>query len=176
MSEPFLAEVRIWACSFAPRGWALCNGQLLPIAQNTALYSLIGNIYGGDGRSTFALPNLQGRSPLQTGRGPGLSPYSLGQRAGTDAVTLQTSQIPSHTHQLLGRNNGPFDPNATTQAVSNTPNTATNAYQSNSSSNMTTLNSAALVSAGNSQSHTNLQPYLTLLFCIALEGLYPSRS
>jgi len=177
MSEPFIAEIRIVAFNFAPRGWAFCDGQLLPISQNTALFSLIGTTYGGDGRVTMALPNLQGRAPMHPGRGPGLTARRLGEKVGTETVTLTEAQIPSHSHQMR-----------VAQALPTT-NVPTNLYPSRHidestgrpySDNNPTLNdnfaSNELATTGGSQSHTNIQPYLTLNFVIALVGLYPSRS
>ena len=173
MSEPFTAEIRIFAGNFAPRGWAFCNGQLLPISQNTALFSLIGTTYGGDGRTTTALPNLKGRAPMHPGRGPGLTSRRLGQKGGTETISLSEAQMPSHTHQLRGVGN---------QALLKTPSNLRslarsrfgNAYQSNSTDNLVDM--VALPDSGGSQPHDNMQPYLTLNFIIALVGLYPSRS
>ncbi len=173
MSEPFLAEIRIFAGNFAPRGWAFCNGQLLPIAQNTALFSLIGTTYGGDGRTTTALPNLQGRAPMHPGRGPGLTARRLGQRGGAETLTLSAAEMPNHTHGLMARN---------APATANAPNTNTSlarsalgfAYKAQDPN--VSLADGALASDGGSQAHNNTQPYLTMNFIIALVGLYPSRS
>ncbi len=174
MSEPFVAEIRIFAGNFAPRGWAFCNGQLLPISQNTALFSLIGTTYGGDGRTTTALPNLQGRAPMHPGRGPGLTDRRLGQRGGIEVVTLTEAQMPNHTHSLKG-----IATPATTNVPSNTTALARSvdgfAYKENATANAT-LNTGALLSAGGSQSHNNMSPFLVMNFIIALVGLYPSRS
>ncbi|MCA1242817.1 tail fiber protein [Stappia stellulata] len=171
MSEPFIAEIRIFAGNFAPRSWAFCNGQLLPVSQNTALFSLIGTTYGGDGRSTTALPNLEGRAPMHPGRGPGLTSRRLGQRGGVEMVTLTEAQMPNHKHTPMAAPN---------QALVSTPSSTTslarsrfaNAYHSSAS----LVNMTALPSAGGSQAHNNMQPYLTMNFIIALQGLYPSRS
>lgn len=175
MSEPFVAEIRIFAGNFAPRGWAFCNGQLLPISQNTALFSLIGTTYGGDGRSTTALPNLQGRAPMHPGRGPGLTSRRLGERGGTETVTLSEAQMPQHSHAMRAAN-VPF---GTLQAPASNRTLARpgsgNAYHSPSTPE-TTLSSQALSNTGGSQPHDNLQPFLTINFIIALQGLYPSRS
>ncbi len=174
MSEPFIAEIRIFAGNFAPRGWAFCNGQLLPIAQNTALFSLIGTTYGGDGRTTTALPNLQGRAPMHPGRGPGLTARRLGQRGGTETVTLTDAQLPNHTHtarvsldaatfgspnntRVIGRGSGRFD-----------------AYYSGTGTQVD-MQSNSLSETGGDQPHSNLQPFLAMTFIIALVGLYPSR-
>ena len=174
MSEPFIAEIRIFAGNFAPRGWAFCNGQLLPIAQNTALFSLIGTTYGGDGRTTTALPNLQGRAPMHPGRGPGLTARRLGQRGGSETVSLSEAQMPNHTHTILAVPN-----QALLKTPSNTRSIARSrfgsAYQTNTSSNLVAFNSQALANSGGSQAHNNLQPFLAMNFIIALVGTYPSR-
>ena len=174
MSEPFIAEVKIFAGNFAPRGWAFCNGQLLPIAQNTALFSLIGTTYGGDGRTTTGLPNLQGRAPMHWGRGPGLTNRQVGQKAGAKTVTLTETQMPSHNHGMnadyvyptTGRPEGMF----VGTPYEDYPTTGERIYRA----------PGDLVpfgeSIGDGQSHTNLQPYLTLNFIIALVGTYPSRN
>lgn len=175
MSEPFIAEIRIFAGNFAPRGWAFCDGQLLPISNNTALFSLIGTTYGGDGRTTTALPNLQGRAPMHPGRGPGLTARRLGERVGVETVTLTEAQIPSHTHtvrasQALGIPN--LEPSNTTSIAR----TQIPAYQTNTSGSLVDMASQTLSTTGGGQAHDNVQPYLTLNFIIALQGLYPSRS
>ena len=175
MSEPFIAEIRIFAGNFAPRGWAFCDGQLLPIAQNTALFSLIGTTYGGDGRTTTALPNLQGRAPMHPGRGPGLTARRLGEKVGTETVTLTEAQIPSHDHTLRG-STGLASPGGPTNTSSLARSRGgITAYQTNTTANLVDLNSSALSTTGGGQAHTNLQPFLTLNFIIALQGLYPSR-
>lgn len=174
MSEPFIAEIRIFAGNFAPRGWAFCDGQLLPVSQNTALFSLIGTTYGGDGRSTTALPNLQGRAPMHPGRGPGLTARRLGERGGVESVTLTEAQIPNHNHTLNGvqRPADQDDPNNTVYPgvmVGATP------YR-DSPTNLVDMAPQALKNAGGNQFHNNMQPYLTINYIIALVGLYPSRS
>lgn len=177
MSEPFTAEIRIFAGNFAPRGWAFCNGQLLPIAQNTALFSLIGTTYGGDGRTTTALPNLKGRAPMHPGRGPGLTSRRLGQRGGTEMISLSEAQMPSHTHTANGVDASQFGGGATTGDPENaSPGgvAAGSAYRSDASSAVT-MADASLQNTGGSQPHNNLQPFITLNFIIALVGLYPSR-
>ena len=171
MSEPFTAEIRIFAGNFAPRGWAFCDGQLLPISQNTALFSLIGTTYGGDGRSTTALPNLSGRAPMHPGRGPGLTARRLGQRGGVESVTLSEAQMPDHSHNAQG-SGGPANqrgPGGNLPAVG--VGRGAVAYQQSTA----TVSFEDLGDAGGSQSHNNLQPYLVLNFIIALQGLYPSR-
>lgn len=173
MSEPFIAEIRIFAGNFAPRSWAFCNGQLLPVSQNTALFSLIGTTYGGDGRTTTALPNLQGRAPMHPGRGPGLTARRLGERGGVGTVTLSEAQMPNHTHsvQASTRPGEENDPGNQYWARS-----TANQYAPSTSSPTAQLASQALPDAGGSQAHNNLQPFLAINFIIALQGLYPSRS
>jgi microcystin-dependent protein len=174
MSEPFIAEIRIFAGNFAPRGWAFCNGQLLPIAQNTALFSLIGTTYGGDGRTTTALPNLQGRAPMHPGRGPGLTSRLLGQRGGVETITLSESQMPNHNHSLQGTSSP-----ASTNAPNNTTTLARsingNSYKLGATADAS-MDTGALLPAGGGQAHNNLQPYLAINYIIALVGMYPSRS
>lgn len=174
MSEPFIAEIRIFAGNFAPRGWAFCNGQLLPISQNTALFSLIGTTYGGDGRTTTALPNLQGRAPMHPGRGPGLTARRLGEQGGVETVTLAEAQMPNHAHtlQAYSRPGDLADPAGRSLARTQ----GGLAYQSNSSASLVQMNAQSLAAAGGSQAHNNMQPYLAINFIIALVGLYPSRS
>jgi microcystin-dependent protein len=174
VADPFVAEIRIFPFNFAPRGWAFCDGQLLPISQNTALFSLVGTFYGGDGKSTFALPDLQGSVPVHHGQGPGLSRYDVGQLGGSDAVTLLQSEIPSHSHALranpqLGDSPSPAADRAIARLGS------INVYQTTSNANLTPMAAESLPPAGGSQPHNNLQPYLTLNFCIALQGVFPPR-
>ena len=174
MSDPFVSEIRIFPFAFAPHGWAFCNGQLLPITQNTALFSLLFTNYGGDGLSNFALPNLQGRVPMHPGQGQGLSNHVLGETGGSDAVALVESQIPIHTHTLSA---------STSPAVSRLPGAGVslarsrngNAYQ-DTPGNQVTMNANTLATAGQSTPHNNMQPYLTLNFCIAMQGVFPARS
>lgn len=174
MSEPFVAEIKIFAGNFAPRGWAFCDGQLLPIAQNTALFSLIGTTYGGDGRTTTGLPNLKGRAPMHPGRGPGLTPRTLGQRAGTETETLTLAQMAQHSHSLMAYNNMPGTSYTATATSSLARSVGGNAYQSGPSN--TDLHADALTDTGGGQAHDNMQPYLAMYFIIALVGIYPSRS
>jgi microcystin-dependent protein len=173
MADPFVAEIRIFPFNFAPKGWAFCDGQLLPISQNTALFSLLGTTYGGDGKSTFALPDLQGSAPIHVGAaqpGPGLSVYDLGETGGVDNVTLLLSETPSHTHNITAQTTDPGD-NRIPAPQLNLGNTAI--Y---SGSNPTaTMDPSATSLYGNSQPHNNLMPYLTLNFNIALQGIYPQR-
>ena len=172
MSEPFIAEVRIFAGNFAPRGWAFCDGQILPIAQNTALFSLVGTTYGGDGRTNFGLPDLRGRAPMHPGRGPGLSPRNLGEGGGTDIVQLSETQMPVHTHTPRASANMALEksPDRNTWAKS-----STEPLYRNSSDLNTNLNSNAIEQSGTGSSHNNMQPFLTLSFIIAITGIYPSR-
>ncbi len=172
MADPFVAEIRIFPFNFAPQGWAHCNGQLLPISQNTALFSLLGTTYGGDGKSTFALPNLLGNAPLHPGQGSGLSQYDLGQTGGTETITLLQSEMPIHSHSMNGAT---FDP-ALAKAISPDASWALSQgggiYQDTQN---TQLAPQALSVAGGSVPHTNMQPYLTVSFCIALQGIFPQR-
>lgn len=172
MSEPFIAEIRIFAGNFAPRSWAFCNGQLLPISQNTALFSLIGTTYGGDGRTTTALPDLQGRAPMHPGRGPGLSTRTLGERGGVNAVTLTEQQMPSHTHAQGAADRRPRSLTPTASTV------VTEAGEATYKASGFNVNMAAeaISITGGSQAHNNLQPLLAINYIIALQGLFPSRS
>lgn len=175
MSEPFIAEVRIFAGNFAPRSWAFCDGQLLPISQNTALFSLIGTTYGGDGRTTTALPNMQGRAPMHPGRGPGLTSRRLGEKLGTETVTLSETQMPSHTHDMNADANtgGPLGGGANASNPVGNFLGATVKYN-NSTINQSTMSEVS--NTGDSQAHNNMQPFLTINYIIALQGLFPSRS
>jgi len=170
MADPFVAEIRIFGFNFAPKGWAFCDGQILPISQNTALFSLLGTIYGGDGKSTFALPNMQGNAPMFWGQGPGLSLYDIGEEGGVPAVTLLGSETPQHTHNITAQTIDQGDTRIPSPSV-NLGNT-----QMYSNSTNATMDPTATSLYGNSQPHNNLQPYLTLNLCIALQGVYPPRS
>jgi microcystin-dependent protein len=174
MSEPFVAEIKIFAGNFAPRGYAFCNGQLLPIAQNTALFSLIGTTYGGDGHTTTGLPNLQARAAMHAGSGPGLTPRKLGQIGGVNTVTLSTAQMPQHSHALSALGDVPDDDdpgNAVLAEPDDLP-----LFASNASTPVVSMAADALPNAGGSGAHNNLMPYTVLNFIIALVGLYPSPS
>lgn len=174
MADPYVAEIRIFPFNFAPRGWAFCSGQLLPISQNTALFSLLGTTYGGDGQSTFALPNLQGSIPMHPGAGPGLSSRSLGETGGVETVTLQLSDIPAHTHSLNASQADGGDPNPVNELFAAGLGGVT-AYLQNPPGAPVSLHPKAVQPAGGSQPHNNMMPYLTLNFCIALQGIFPSR-
>jgi microcystin-dependent protein len=172
MADPFVAEIRIFPFNFAPKGWAWCDGQLMPLSQNTALFSLLGTTYGGDGKSNFALPDLQGRAPMHPGQGPGLSLHDLGETGGSETVTLLESEIPAHSHGLTAvEDDGTFKTPAGMflgggNAMYINPNQAVN----------TTLAGESLAPAGGDQPHNNMMPYLTFYFCIALQGVYPPRT
>jgi microcystin-dependent protein len=161
--------------NFAPTGWALCNGQLLPISQNTALFSLLGTFYGGDGKSTFALPDLQGSAPLHQGQAKGGSEYFLGQQAGTDTVTLLTSEMPAHNHLMQGAFTQ-ADLSGPTALTVYTRSTPGNAYMTVSNANLVTMNFQMLGISGASAPHNNMMPYLVVTFIIAMQGVFPPRS
>jgi microcystin-dependent protein len=171
MSEPFVGEIKMFAGTFAPRNWALCDGQLLSIPQNDALFSLLGTIYGGDGRTTFGLPDMRGRLPIHMGTGPGLTPRQIGQRFGQENVTLTAAQVPSHTHQMRAADDAgeTTDPAGQVQAR-----TSDDSYSASSPN--TNMASEAISASGGSSSHTNVQPFLCINFIIALFGIYPSRA
>jgi microcystin-dependent protein len=174
MSEPYVGEIRMFAGNFAPRGWALCEGQLLDVSSNDALFSLLGTIYGGDGRTTFGLPDMRGRVPLHAGstNGPGLSPRRLGEKGGTEDETLTVQELPSHTHPMrastsLGNTPGP---------AKRVPATATSFEAYINEAPTQALAPDAITAVGGSRSHTNLQPSVCVYFIIALVGIYPSRN
>ncbi len=172
MSSPFVAEIRIWACNFAPTGWAQCDGQLLPISQNTALFSLLGTFYGGDGKSTFALPNFQGSCAMNQGSAPGLSNRFLGETGGEQFLTLLQSEMPAHTHRVQAVNKiGEDRIPGPTEALSIS--TGMNLYLASGAATM--MSPQATSVAGGALPHDNMSPYLTLLFCIALQGVFPPR-
>jgi microcystin-dependent protein len=172
--DPFVAEIRIFPFNFAPKGWAWCNGQLLPLSQNTALFSLLGTTYGGDGKSNFALPDLEGRAPMHPGQGPGLSLHDLGETSGSDTVTLLQSEIPNHPHTMRA-NTDIADVQTPSPARSIARSQNANAYKAPAGQPVVQLNPGALAPAGGDQPHNNLQPYLTLYFNIALQGVFPPR-
>ena len=176
MADQFVAEIRIFPFNFAPTGWAQCNGQLLPISQNTALFSLLGTFYGGDGKSTFALPDLQDAAALFWGQGSGLSLYDLGQTGGSQTVTLLVSELPVHTHTVMaGIAGGQAIPTGLVWGTSNAAKAAANFYAPAAPSPVN-MNPGALAIAGSSFPHNNMPPYLTLNYCIALQGIFPPRS
>jgi microcystin-dependent protein len=163
MAEPFLSEIRLMSFVFAPQGWALCNGQLLPINQNQALFSLLGTTFGGDGRVNFALPDLRGRTPIHVG-----SVHTLGERGGEQAHTLSIAELPTHTHEVRGNSNPAGTPVPTNSVLAQ----ASNLYAPGA--NPVALGASTVTNAGGSQAHLNMQPFLTLTFCIALQGIFPS--
>lgn len=170
MADPFVAEIRIFPFNFAPKGWAFCNGQLMPISQNTALFSLLGTMYGGDGKSTFALPNMQDSVPVHQGQGQGLSERFIGEQSGSETVTLLQSEMPIHSHsfsQSLRPSDG-LNPAGLALGLGN------NIYAP--VANLAQLAFQALGPAGGDQPHNNMMPYLTLSFCIALQGVFPARN
>jgi microcystin-dependent protein len=174
MSDPFVAEIRIFPFNFAPTGWAFCDGQILPISQNTALFSLLGTTYGGDGKSTFALPDMQGNAPMHPGQGQGLSLRDLGEMSGSEAVTLLTSEIPVHTHSMMAQNQpaqlpGPGADRTFARSSGGF------AYKASPYNQIVALSLNTLAPAGGDLPHNNMQPYLTLNFCIALQGIFPAR-
>lgn len=170
--DPFVGEIRTFPFNFAPRGWAQCQGQLLSISQNTALFSLLGTTYGGDGKSNFALPNLNGRAPMAPGQGPGLSSRVLGETGGVDTVSLLLTEIPSHTHALMCSGAPPSRATPTGNSLSRSNGLAPYAPDS---SPLTPMAAAALPPMGSGLPHNNMQPYLTINFCIALQGIFPPR-
>jgi len=176
MSSPFVAEIRPWACNFAPRGWALAQGQILPISQNTALFSLIGTYYGGNGTSNFQLPDLRSRVPMKYGQDPVGNQYVLGEEAGEENVTISSQQMPVHTHTLSGTS---VNTNRSKPATGGALGTSSggNAYYAASNSSLTAINQGTVsIYNGGNQAHANLQPYLAINWCIALTGIYPARN
>ncbi len=174
--DPFLGSLLLVPYNFAPQGWALCNGQLLPISQNTALFSLLGTTYGGDGVTTFALPDLRGRVPISSGQGPGMQNYALGQSGGAETTTLSATQMPAHSHAVNTVSGAGSTSNPANQYLADSPGgTVTSGLYSSSTPN-SKLNAAAIGMAGSGQPFDNRSPYLTLNWIIALQGVYPSRS
>jgi len=172
MSEPFLAEIRIVGFNFAPRGWAFCDGQILPINQNQSLYSLLGTTYGGDGRTSFALPDLRSRTPIHKADG-----HPLGQKSGAETVTLSGAEMPAHNHTFQGTSSPPVagrDGRTPKNQVLAT--TALPTYRAPEDATASTLASGQITNVGGGQAHNNMQPYTTLSYCIALQGLFPSRN
>ena len=176
MSNPFVAEIRIFTGNFAPKGWALCDGQLMPISQNTALFSLLGTTYGGNGTSNFALPNLQGCTPMQAGQGPGLTLRDLGETGGEQTVTLLQTEMPAHSHGALGTSGtGAASPVGNAWA-SGAKLGGGNIYTPSVPANNVQMNPFALSIAGGDLPHNNMPPFLGLTFIIALQGVFPARS
>jgi microcystin-dependent protein len=173
MSSPFVAEIRMFAGNFAPTGWAECNGQILPISQNTALFSLLGTVYGGDGKSTFALPDLQGSVPVHQGQGPGLSEYFLGQASGSESTTLIQTEMPAHSHDLTTSNTDATERQPPGQRLAK--GAGIEMYNANTQPT-TNMNFQALTVAGGSLPHNNMMRYLAVTFAIALQGVFPPRS
>ncbi len=171
--DPFVAEIRIFPFNFAPKGWAFCDGQILPLSQNTALFSLLGTTYGGDGKSNFALPNMQGNAPMHPGQGPGLSLHDLGETGGSETVTLLESEIPAHSHGLGAVSDSADQP---VPGPDRSLARSNGGFAWNPTFNPTLFNDNAITPAGGDQPHNNMQPYLTLNFCIALVGVYPPRT
>jgi len=171
MSEPFVGEIRMFAGNFAPRGWAFCDGQLLAVSQNDALFSLLGTIYGGDGRTTFGLPDLRGRIPIHAGHGPGLSERRLGAKGGAEKVTLTVNQLPSHGHPMQASTQNALQANPQDNVLAQS--TSQDLYVNDTQD--VNLNSASITGVGGSRSHTNEMPFLCVHFIIALVGIYPSR-
>jgi microcystin-dependent protein len=168
MAEPFLSEIRIMSFGFAPKGWALCNGQLLPINQNQALFSLLGTTYGGDGRVNFALPNLQGNVPIHMGSG-----HTLGEKGGEQSHTISISELPTHTH-VFQANGNPANTNTPATTIGIATSALSQLY--GPAGNLGAMAPNAVSNVGGSQAHLNMQPFLTLTFCIALQGIFPSRN
>ncbi len=172
MSDPFVGEIRMFGFGFAPQGWAPCNGQLLPINQNQALFSLLGTTYGGDGTTTFALPDMQSRVPVGQGQAPGLSSYVEGQAGGAETVTLAATQIPGHTHPVKASSSAADSSQPEGRALARS---ASHIYTAKPDAS-TVMNADMLGDAGGSQPHENIQPYLAVNFCIALAGIFPARN
>jgi len=171
MSEPFLAEIRIVGFNFAPRGWAFCDGQILPINQNQSLYSLLGTTYGGDGRTSFALPDLRGRVPIHVGSSNGGTSHTLGQKSGEETHTLSAAEMPNHIHQIRVSKDNATSMNPSGNVLARA---GVNFYRN--LTNPKDLNAGAFASVGGGQAHDNMQPYIAVHFCIALQGLFPSRN
>ncbi len=172
MADPFVAEIRIFPFNFAPKGWAWCDGQLMPLSQNTALFSLLGTTYGGNGKSNFALPDLQGRAPMHPGQGPGLSLHDLGETGGSETVTLLQSEIPAHSHSVRASQADAIETRPEGQLLA----TGIGVGMYAAPGALTQLSPNALTPAGGGAPHNNMMPYLTFYFCIALQGVFPPRT
>jgi microcystin-dependent protein len=175
MADPFVAEIRIYPFNFPPKGWAFCNGQLLPLSQNTALFALLGTTYGGNGQSTFALPDLQGSAPMHPGQGNGLSLHDLGETGGSETVTLLTSEMTAHNHSMNGRPTGAVPPQPSPVGIAPSR-TNSRPYSPTDVSANQQMNFTGTGLTGSSFPHNNMMPYLTLNFCIALQGVFPPRT
>ena len=175
MADPFVAEIRILPFNFPPKGWAFCNGQILPLSQNTALFSLLGTTYGGDGKSNFALPNMQGNAPMHPGQGPGLSLHDLGETSGSETVSLLESEMPFHSHAMRASSDGADNFVAVANMLAK-PVGRGNSLYSTSTTPLAAMSDNAIAPAGGNQPHNNMMPYLTLNFCIALQGVFPPRT
>jgi microcystin-dependent protein len=173
VADPFVAEIRIFPFNFAPKGWAFCAGQLLPLSQNTALFSLLGTTYGGDGKSNFALPNMQGNASMHPGQGPGLSLHDLGETGGSETVTLLESEIPSHPHNLMATAVTGTQSLPTSNSISRV--SGATPYLAPAGAPLVSFSGQAVTPTGGDQPHNNMQPYLTLNYCIALQGVFPAR-
>jgi microcystin-dependent protein len=171
--ESYIGQICLFGFNFAPNGWAFCNGQLMSIAQNSALFSLLGTTYGGDGRTTFALPNLQGRVPIHQGQGPGLSPREMGEADGTEQVTLLSSQMPAHTHSAVLK---AYPEGANSDTPSGHSFASAQIFSSEQAEEAMSPGTISVGTTGASQAHPNMQPYLTVNYCICLYGIFPSRS
>lgn len=171
MAEPFLSEIKMVGFDFAPRGWAFCDGQILPINQNQALFSLLGTTYGGNGSTNFALPDLRGRVPVHFGSGPGWNP-TLGSKGGAEDVSLTSAQIPPHTHSVTATSDGAESPAPNDQFLAQSP--ATDRLYA-APADLAAMDGVSIANVGGGQAHNNMQPYLALSFCIALQGVFPSR-
>ena len=177
MTDPYVAEIKMFGGNFAPRGYALCNGQIMAISQNTALFSLLGTTYGGNGQTTFALPNMQGRAPVHQGNGSGIDPVSLGEMAGETSVTMNTSNLPQHTHPISGAVITSSNPGETPASNTLFTNSAPNQLYANAlGTGALNLAPQSITMAGGSQPHNNVQPYLAVTFIIAMEGIFPARN
>lgn len=175
MSEPFIGEIRMFAGNFAPRGWAFCDGQLLAVSQSDALFSLLGTIYGGDGETTFGLPDMRGRIPIHAGSGPGLSPRRLGAKGGAESVTITANQLPSHTHRAIDTPPFATQDQADSTDASELPAFNDTAYSYSTSTGSSQTLGGNTADVGGSRSHTNLMPFLCINFIISLFGIYPSQ-
>lgn len=175
MSDPFVAEIRVFGFTFPPRGWATCDGQVMPISQNTALFSLVGTTYGGDGRTTFGLPDLKGRAPMHPNQGPGLSPRVLGEQGGVDRVTLREAEMPAHSHALMVSNETGEDRKPSGELLARSTGGPLYGPVPTQPATLVPMSPSMVQPVGGGQSHNNMMPFQVLNFCIALQGIYPPR-